>query len=49
MGHGGQFVIVNKAKNLTIVITSEQHPAFEFGLLPDDAGSIYDRINRITK
>ena len=48
MGHGGQFIIVNKDKNLTIVITSEQHPAFEFGLLPDDAVSIYDRINSIT-
>jgi len=49
MGHGGQFIVVNKAKNLTIVITSEQHPAFEYGLLPDDAVSIYDRINSITK
>ncbi|MDR0206531.1 MAG: beta-lactamase family protein [Bacteroidales bacterium] len=49
MGHGGQFIIVNKDKNLTIVITSEQHPAFEFGLLPDDAVLIYDKINNITK
>ena len=48
MGHGGQFIIVNKDKNLTIVITSEQHPAFEFGLLPNDVISIYDRISNIT-
>jgi len=49
MGHGGQFIIVNKDKNLTIVITSEQYPAFEHGLLPNDAVEIYDRINNITK
>jgi len=49
MGHGGQFIIVNKDINLTIVITSEQHPAFEHGLLPNDAVSIYDRINSITR
>jgi len=49
MGHGGQFIIVNKNKNLTIVVTSEQHPAFEHGLLPNDAVEIYDRINNITK
>jgi CubicO group peptidase (beta-lactamase class C family) len=49
MGHGGQYIIVNKEKNLTIVITSEQHPAFEFSLLPDEVVLIYDRINSITK
>jgi CubicO group peptidase (beta-lactamase class C family) len=32
MGHGGQYIIVNKNKNLTIVITSERHHAFEFTL-----------------
>jgi CubicO group peptidase (beta-lactamase class C family) len=45
MGHGGQYIIVNKNKNLIIAITSEQHPAFEFSLLPNDVISIYDRIN----
>ena len=49
MGHGGQYIIANKDKNLTIVITSEQHPAFEFSLLPNDVISIYDRINNIAK
>ncbi|MCL2133673.1 MAG: serine hydrolase, partial [Bacteroidales bacterium] len=49
MGHGGQYIIVNKDKNLTIVITSEQHPAFEFSLLPNDVISIYDRINNIAE
>jgi hypothetical protein len=48
MGHGGQYIIVNKDKNLTIVITSEQHPAFEFSLLPKDVISIYDRINNLS-
>ncbi len=47
MGHGGQFIMVNREKNLTIVMTSEQHPAYEFGLLPDAATSIYERINNI--
>jgi len=49
MGHGGQYIIVNKDKNLIIVITSEQHTAFEFNLLPDEVISIYDKINSITK
>jgi hypothetical protein len=48
MGHGGQYIIVNKSKNLVITITSEQHTAFEFNLLPDEVISIYDRINKIT-
>jgi len=49
MGHGGQYILVNRDKNLVITITSEQHPAFEFSLMPDDLAYIYDRINSITK
>jgi CubicO group peptidase (beta-lactamase class C family) len=48
-GHGGQFVLINKDKNLIIVITSERHPVGEFSLSVYDAFSIYDRINSITK
>ena len=46
-GHGGQYILVNKDKNLVVVITSEQHTAGEFNLSADDAFSIYDRINNI--
>ncbi|MDR0232672.1 MAG: beta-lactamase family protein [Dysgonamonadaceae bacterium] len=48
-GHGGQFVLINKDKNLIVVITSERHPAGDFSLLPHEALSIYDRINSIAK
>jgi len=48
-GHGGQYVFVNKNKNLIVVITSEKHTMGDFNLLPDEALSIYDRINSITK
>jgi len=44
-GHGGQFILVNREKQLVIVITSEQHPAGHHGLSFDAAFSIYDRIN----
>lgn len=47
-GHGGQYILVNKDKNLTVVITSEHHTAGEFNLSVYDALSIYDKINNIT-
>ena len=47
-GHGGQYILINKDKNLVIVITSEQHTAGEFNLSVDDAFSIYNRIDNIT-
>ena len=48
-GHGGQYVFINKDKNLTVVITSERHPNGDFSLSVYDGLSIYDRINSITK
>jgi CubicO group peptidase (beta-lactamase class C family) len=46
-GHGGHFILINKDKNLVVVITSEKHPVFEHGLSLYEALSIYDRINNI--
>jgi CubicO group peptidase (beta-lactamase class C family) len=48
-GHGGQFVLINKDKNLIVVITSEKHTEGEHNLSAHQALSIYDRINSITK
>jgi len=48
-GHGGQFVFINKAKNLIVVITSEPNTQDDFQLSLDQGLSIYDRINNITK
>ena len=48
MGHGGQCILINKDKNLMIVITSEQHTSGRHNLSVEDACSIYDRINRIS-
>jgi CubicO group peptidase (beta-lactamase class C family) len=48
MGHGGQCVIINKDKNLMIVITSERHPSGRHGLPINSALSIYNSINSIT-
>jgi CubicO group peptidase (beta-lactamase class C family) len=47
-GHGGQFVFINKSKNLIVVITSEPRTNGKFELKADTALSIYDRINAIT-
>ena len=47
-GHGGQFILINRDKNLIVVITSERHPMDEFSLPVYDALSIYDMINGIT-
>ena len=44
-GHGGQYVIINKDKNLVVVITSERHTSGKFNLLVGSALNIYDRIN----
>jgi CubicO group peptidase (beta-lactamase class C family) len=46
-GHGGQFVLVNKDKNLVIVITSERHTGGDQGLAFSMALSIFDKINNI--
>ena len=48
-GHGGQFVLINKDKNLIVVVTSERHPVGESSLSVDEGFSIYDRINSIAK
>jgi CubicO group peptidase (beta-lactamase class C family) len=48
-GHGGQFVLVNKDKNLIVVITSERHTSGDYNLSVYEALSIYDKINNITK
>ncbi len=47
-GHGGQFVFINKAKNLIVVITSEPNTQDDFQLSLNQGLSIYDRINSIT-
>jgi CubicO group peptidase (beta-lactamase class C family) len=47
-GHGGQYILINRDKNLTVVITSERHPSGDYTLPVDTALSIFDRINRIT-
>ena len=48
MGHGGQCIIIDKNKNLMIVITSEPHPSGRHGLSVDSVRLIYDMISRIT-
>jgi CubicO group peptidase (beta-lactamase class C family) len=44
-GHGGQFILINKNKNIIVVITSERHPSGDHSLSVNTALSIYDRIN----
>jgi len=48
-GHGGQLILINKDKNLMIVITSERHTSGRHNLSVEDASSIFDRVNRITE
>lgn len=45
-GHGGQYVFVNRAKNLLVVITAEPNTQGEFQLRLPDAFHIYDRVNQ---
>lgn len=47
-GQGGQFVFINKAKNLIVIITSEDDTDGDLVLSVYEALSIYDRINSIT-
>jgi len=47
-GHGGQFVFINKSKNLIVVITSEPNTQDDFELSLNQGLSIYDRINSIS-
>lgn len=47
-GHGGQYVFINKAKNLMVVITSEPNTQGDFQLLLNQGLSIYDRIDAIS-
>jgi CubicO group peptidase (beta-lactamase class C family) len=49
MGHGGQCILINKDKNLMIVITSERHTSGRHNLSVEDACLIFDRINCITE
>lgn len=46
-GHGGQFVFINKDKNLIVVMTSEPRTNDKFEVHAYDGLSIYDRINNI--
>jgi len=46
-GHGGQYVFINKNKNLMVVITSEPNTQGDFQLSYNDGLSIYDMINNI--
>jgi CubicO group peptidase (beta-lactamase class C family) len=47
-GRGGQLVLINRDKNLIVVITSETNTGGDFDLSLYDALPIYDRINSIT-
>jgi CubicO group peptidase (beta-lactamase class C family) len=47
-GHGGQYVFINKAKNLMVVITSEPITQGDFQLSLNQGLSIYDRIDTIS-
>jgi len=47
-GHGGQYVFINKTKNLMVVITSEPNTQGRFQLSLNQGLSIYDRINNIS-
>jgi len=47
-GHGGQYVFINKPKNLIVVITSEPNTQDDFQLTLNQGLAIYDRINGIT-
>jgi len=47
-GHGGQYVFINKNKNLIVVITSEPNTQGKFQLSLSKGLSIYDMINNIT-
>ena len=48
-GRGGQFVFINRDKNLIVVMTSETNTSGDFNLPVYDGLSIYDRINSIAK
>jgi CubicO group peptidase (beta-lactamase class C family) len=47
-GHGGQYVFINKNKNIMVVITSEPNTQGRFQLSLNQGLSIYDSINSIT-
>ena len=47
-GHGGQFVFINKDKNLIVVMTSEPRTNDRFEVHAHEGLLIYDRINSIT-
>jgi CubicO group peptidase (beta-lactamase class C family) len=47
-GQGGQYVFINKNKQLMVVITSEPNTQGHFQLSLNQGLSIYDDINRIT-
>ncbi|MDR0287706.1 MAG: beta-lactamase family protein [Clostridiales bacterium] len=47
-GRGGQLVMINKEKNLIVVITSETNTSGDFDLSIYDGVTVYDRINSIT-
>ena len=49
MGHGGQCILINKDKDLMVVITSERHPSGDYSLSVEEACSIFDMINNIAK
>jgi CubicO group peptidase (beta-lactamase class C family) len=43
-GHGGQFVFINKDKNLVVVMTSEHRTMGEFMINQRQGLSVYDRV-----
>jgi len=48
-GHGGQYVFLNKNKNLMVVITSEPNTQGDFQLSLDRGLAVYDRVNEAAR
>lgn len=49
LGHGGQYVFVNKSKSLIVLITSEPNTQGDFQLSLNKGLLIYDKINNIAR
>jgi hypothetical protein len=48
-GHGGQYIFINKNKNLIVVMTCEPLTTGKFVVSVYEGLSIYDRIDAATK
>jgi hypothetical protein len=48
-GHGGQYVFINRAKALMIVVTSEPNTQGDFILSLESGLEIYDSVEKISE